>query len=371
MKRISGKTLKKGALLCAMLLAASGILTACGSSSSSTASTTAAATTAAAETTAAAAETEAPAETEAAAEAEAASTWEPTQPITIMNYVAAGGGMDVATRKFAEIAAKYTDATIVVDNTPGAGGMTAIEYVLSQEADGYTVFAGTVSNIAYLVANEEDLDYYVWGLDWIDDIMADPYCIMVSSDSEISSVEDLLAACEGGSVWCGPSTGGAKHLAALQFWNALGIEDATWVPFESGPEALLAVIGGQGIASVGNPGDVEGRDLKSIVIATEDKLANYPDVANFADSGYAALDELNMWRGFAVKDGTPEEMIVWFQNLVDQVTADEEWQQFFSEKSIVVFNKKTDEFEQIIKDNIADYIDILKGLELIDAGYEG
>lgn len=33
--------------------------------------------------------------------------------------------------------------------------------------------------------------------------------------------------------------------------------------------------------------------------------------------------------------------------------------------------KKTDEFEQIIKDNIADYIDILKGLELIDAGYEG
>ena len=33
--------------------------------------------------------------------------------------------------------------------------------------------------------------------------------------------------------------------------------------------------------------------------------------------------------------------------------------------------KQQEEFEAIIKDNIADYIDILKSLELIDASYEG
>jgi tripartite-type tricarboxylate transporter receptor subunit TctC len=288
-----------------------------------------------------------------------------------MNYVKPGGGMDVATRKFAEIAAKYTDATFVVDNTPGAGGMTGMEYVLSQPADGYTVFAGTVSNIAYLVSNEEDLNKYVWGFEWIDDIMADPYCIMVAKDSPINSLDDLLNACKDGSVWCGPSTGGAKHLAALQFWPALGIDNATWVPFESGPDALMAVIGGQGIASVGNPGDVEGKDLKHVVIATTKPLANYPNVPNFASSGYPKLDELNMWRGFAVKKGTPPEMIAWFQDLVDKVTADQEWIDFFNASSIVVFNKKTDEFESIIRDNITDYIEILKGLDMIDASYKG
>jgi tripartite-type tricarboxylate transporter receptor subunit TctC len=288
-----------------------------------------------------------------------------------MNYVKAGGGMDIATRKFVEIAAKYTDATFVVDNTPGAGGMTAMEYVLNQPADGYTVFAGTVSNIAYLVANQEDLDQYVWGFDWIDDIMADPYSIMVPTSSSINTLDDLLNACKSDTVWCGPSTGGAKHLAALHFWSNLGIENATWVPFESGPDALLAVIGGQGIATVGNPGDVEGKDLKNIVIATTDKLEKYPDVPNFADCGYPDLDQLNMWRGFAVKDGTPEEMVTWFQNLVDQVTADADWQSFFAENSIVVFNKTTDDFESIIKDNISNYVDILKGLDMIDASYNG
>ncbi len=311
---------------------------------------------------------------EAGGEGAAASEsgWTPSQPITIMNYVKAGGGMDIATRKFVEIAAKYTDATFVVDNTPGAGGMTAMEYVLSQPADGFTIFAGTVSNVAYLVANEEDLEKYIWGFQWIDDIMADPYSVMVPAGSDIRTLEDLLAKCRAeGTVWCGPSTGGAKHLAALQLWGALGIENATWVPFESGPDALLAVIGGQGIATVGNPGDVEGKDLKKLVIATNEKLEKYPDVANFADCGYPELDELNMWRGFAVKKGTPAEMTEWFQKLVDQVTADEEWQKFFADSSIVVFNKTTEEFEAIIKDNIADYIDILKSLELIDASYEG
>ena len=116
---------------------------------------------------------------------------------------------------------------------------------------------------------------------------------------------------------------------------------------------------------------MEGKDLKNIVIATGEKLEKYPDVTNFADCGYPDLDELNMWRGFAVKDGTPAGMVTWFQNLVDQVTADEEWQKFFADNSIVVFNKTTEEFEAIIRDNITNYIDILKSLELIDASYEG
>ena len=67
--------------------------------------------------------------------------WEPTQPITILNYVAAGGAMDLATRKFVEIANKYTNATFVVDNMTGASGMIAAEYVMSQPADGYLIYA--------------------------------------------------------------------------------------------------------------------------------------------------------------------------------------------------------------------------------------
>lgn len=301
----------------------------------------------------------------------AASDWEPTQPINIINYVASGGGMDVATREFAKIAAKYTDATFVVDNRTGAGGLIAMDYVLDQPADGYNIFAGTISNIAYIVSNEEDTEKYVWGFEWIDNIMADPMCIMVRSDDDIT-LEELIAdskAQNGGQIWVGPSTGGIKHVIGLKFWEALGVE-ATWVPFESGPLALTALLGGQGVASVGNPSDVEGRDLKNLVIAGE-KLPNYPDVPNFAELGYPELDKVSMWRGFAVKDGTPPEMIAWFQDLCQKVTEDPEWISFFEAKSIAVKNDLTEDFEAQIKTDIQDNMDILKSLDMISADYNG
>ncbi|MBR4159490.1 MAG: tripartite tricarboxylate transporter substrate binding protein, partial [Spirochaetia bacterium] len=71
--------------------------------------------------------------------AAAEEVWKPERPITIMNHVAAGGAMDLYSRKWVELAAKYTDATFVVDNNSGASGLTAGEWVLNQPADGYTV----------------------------------------------------------------------------------------------------------------------------------------------------------------------------------------------------------------------------------------
>lgn len=104
--------------------------------------------------------------------------WTPDGPITILNYVATGGAMDLATRKFVEIASKYTDATFVVDNMTGASGM----------------------------------------------------------------------------------------IAAIQMAKALGINPQV-VPHESGPLAINAVLGGQGAASVGNPGDTTKYDVRALVPA--------------------------------------------------------------------------------------------------------
>ena len=60
----------------------------------------------------------------------------PEKPIHIVNYVAPGGLMDVTSRKFVEIAKKYTKATFVVENKTGAGGLVGMNAVLEQPADG-------------------------------------------------------------------------------------------------------------------------------------------------------------------------------------------------------------------------------------------
>ena len=294
--------------------------------------------------------------------------WKPEQPITIMNYVKAGGGMDIATRKFAELAAKYTDATIIVDNKTGAGGLVCADYILQQPADGYLVFATTVSYVDTVLSQEEDVQKYIWGFEWIDDIMADPYCIIVKKDSDWT-LESLIANAKAEEqIWAGPAAGGSKHIAAIQFCNALGAE-ITWLAKDGGPDAMLAVMSDQAVASCGNPGDVEGRELRHLVIATKNKLAKYPDVANFADLGYPELDELSMWRGYAVKAGTPAEFIAWWQDLCEKITNDPEWIEFFNEKSIVVHNKTSEDFLAELKADMAAHLEVLKGADLVDASY--
>ena len=296
--------------------------------------------------------------------------WKPEKPITIMNYVKAGGGMDISTRKFVEIAARYTDATIIVDNKPGAGGLTAAEYILGQPADGYTVFASTIAYVDNVLGNEEDTETLIWGFEWIDNIMADPYAIIVPEDSPLT-LDDIIADAkekDGRQLWAGPA--GAKNISAVQFWNAFGME-GLWNVYESGPDALLAVMSGQAVASVGNPGDVEGRALKNLVIATKEKLPKSPDVPNFADLGYPELDELSMWRGYAVKKGTPQEMITWWQDLCQQVTEDPDWVAFFADKSIAVHNLTTEAFTQQVKDDMESHLQIMKDSDLVDEDYNG
>ena len=294
--------------------------------------------------------------------------WKPEKPITIMNYVKAGGGMDIATRKFAELAAKYTDATIVVDNKTGAGGLICADYILQQPADGYLVFATTVSYVDTVLSQEEDVQKYIWGFEWIDDIMADPYCIIVKKDSDWTLESLIENAKAEEQIWAGPAAGGSKHIAAIQFCNALGAE-ITWLAKDGGPDAMLAVLSDQAVASCGNPGDVEGRELRHLVIATKNKLAKYPDVANFADLGYPELDELSMWRGYAVKEGTPAEFIEWWQDLCEKITNDPEWIEFFDAKSIVVHNKTSDEFLTELKADMAAHLEVLKGADLVSADY--
>ena len=300
--------------------------------------------------------------------ASADTAWTPDKPITIMNYVKAGGGMDVTTRKFQEIASKYTDATIIVDNKPGAGGIIAADYILDQDADGYTIFGTTVSYIDSILSAEEDVDHYIWGFEWIANIVGDPYCIMVEKNNPITLEELVADAKVNKQNWMGPSAGGAKHLVALQYWAALGME-ANFIPYESGPDALLAVIGGQGVATVGNPSDVNGRELRHLVIGGAERLAAYPDVPTWAELGYPELDKVQMWRGFAVKKGTPAEAIAWWQDLCQKVAEDPDWIEYNTNKSYVVQNVGTEEFTAQVQQDMVDHLNILKQAELVSEEY--
>ena len=281
----------------------------------------------------------------------------PAKPIRIINYVAPGGVMDVTTRKFVDVAAKYTKAVFVVENRTGAGGLIGMDYVLGQPADGYTIFAPTMSVVIQVVSTGVNVDKYIWGFEWASMLMRDPECIISNIKLPINTWPDIVkdAKAKGGrQIWVGPSTGGNDHLMAMKVWDKAGIS-AMWIPFESGPAAMVALMGGQGVAYVGNPVDTAGRpDLKVCAVSSATRLKQYPDAPTFRELGLAGLDDESMWRGFAVKKGTPPEAVKWLQDLVEKVAKDPEWKDFFEAQAIEVVAHRTEEFTKHVKTNLED-----------------
>ena len=80
----------------------------------------------------------------------------PAKPIKLIVYTKPGGAIDVFSRKFEGIAKKYTDATIVVINKTGAGGVVAIKDIMASKADGYKIMAVTRSNIGKIVSSKTE-----------------------------------------------------------------------------------------------------------------------------------------------------------------------------------------------------------------------
>ena len=89
----------------------------------------------------------------------------PEKPITIVVHSKPGSGIDIASRFIANIAKKYADVTIVVENKTGGSGTIAMRTVLSKRADGYTILAVTKSFISTMLLSNSGLTFD--NFDWL------------------------------------------------------------------------------------------------------------------------------------------------------------------------------------------------------------
>lgn len=170
----------------------------------------------------------------------------PSKPITIVVPYEAGGGGDVYSRLLLPHLAKQLGVPIVVQNTPGAGGIVGQNAAFSRPADGYTlVLWSTPSNELNAITNTTP-----WSVDdWVGLGAAAPGQTIVAVPanrpwSDLKQlVGDLRANPRKYSVGgIGPyGTGGIAYAGMSQ---ALKFE-ALWVPYKGTNDVVTAVLGGQ------------------------------------------------------------------------------------------------------------------------------
>jgi putative tricarboxylic transport membrane protein len=291
----------------------------------------------------------------------------PRQPIRLIVYTSPGGLIDLTARRFADIARRYApEQPIVVINRPGGGGIVAFEEALQQPADGYTMLAVTRSNISKMIATGRD--DLIERIDWHSYIMENAHVIITNAARGARSwqeVHDRAVAAPDRQLWLGADIGGVKHVSGVKMARQAGIE-IRWIPYSSGGEAIAALMGNLGTVYLGNPRDAMiSDDLRVVAVASDHRLAAFPEAPTFAELGVPGLENEHIWRGFAFRKGVPEDRRAWFAELIRRVSADPDWISAWANEGVDLEYRDSSAFTQMVERDVAEFNYYLREIGLL------
>src|SRR3954470_6603168 len=244
----------------------------------------------------------------------------PSQRITLIVPFPPGSATDSVTRHLAESIRAATNATVVVENKPGADGNLAALAVLKAESDGYTAFVTTNStqaaniNLFHSLPYDPKADFAP-----VAGIMTIPMMLTVKADFPAKSVADFVALAKkrGKPLSFGSGNTSSRGAAEL-FRYRQGIE-MQHVPYRGMPQALSDVMGGQIDCVFADPASAQGLvqdgKLRALAVTSSKRLETMPDLPTVAESGLPGY-ELTAWVGVFVRTKTAPEIIARLSALV-------------------------------------------------------
>lgn len=244
-----------------------------------------------------------------------AAEW-PARPLRIVVPFGPGGIADLTARAVADALSTRLAQPVIIDNRPGAGGVSAGDLVAHAQPDGYTlllvsngtaVSAGLFNRLPF----DAQKDFAPVSLIGTFDLG-----VLVPANSPYKSLQELLAdarARPGKLNVATVAAGSTQNLAAELFKTMAGIQVQV-VPFNGTPQVVTALRGGQVDAAVEILGPVRSQltpgGLRLLATMGAKRSPAWPQVPTVAESGAGlAKFDVASWNGIAVPAKTPAPVI--------------------------------------------------------------
>jgi tripartite-type tricarboxylate transporter receptor subunit TctC len=247
--------------------------------------------------------------------AHAQSKW-PSKPIRIVVPFGAGGVADLTARAVGQKLGEQLGQAVVIDNRPGAGGVTAGNIVAQAEPDGSTLLLmsnGTAvsEGLFNKLPFDAKKDFAPISLLGTFDI-----AVVVPENSRFKTLGDLLAEAKAKPGKLNIATiavGSTQNLAAELFKTTAGVQ-AQVVPFNGTPAVVTALRGGEVDAGIEIlapiRSQITSKALRALATFGEKRPLGLPDVPTASEAG-GALKGLHIasWNALAAPAKTPREII--------------------------------------------------------------
>lgn len=238
----------------------------------------------------------------------------PDKPITIVVPFAAGGPTDKVARDLAEALRKpLPNATIVIDNTGGAGGTLGAAKVARAPNDGYTLLLHHIG-MATAPALYRSLSYKTLeDFEYLGMINEVPMTVIGKPTLPANNWAELtkwLEANKGKINLANAGLGAASHLCGLLFQQSLKIDMQT-VPYKGTAPAMNDLLGGQVDLmcdqTTNTTGQIEAGKVKAYAVTTNHRLST-PALSKLPTLDESGLKGFNVsiWHGLYAPKGTPK-----------------------------------------------------------------
>lgn len=235
----------------------------------------------------------------------------PSRPVKIVLPQPPGAGPDAMARALADVLSKDLGQPVVVENRPGANGSLAASYVISQAADGHTLFLVGVSNMSWNPYLYKQLSYNptrdLMGVA----VLANSRFVTVAAPSlGVHTLAELVAkakAAPGSLDFASVGVGNSTHLATELLMQRTGIQ-MQHVPFggATGATFYTSLIGGETPVMTSVPSDIiplaKAGKVVALAVTGDKRMAQLPDVPTFKELGVDM--EVPGWYALVARAGT-------------------------------------------------------------------
>jgi tripartite-type tricarboxylate transporter receptor subunit TctC len=251
----------------------------------------------------------------------------PTRPVRIILPFGAGGVADVTSRLVAEKLTERLGQRFVIENQPGAGGITAARSALAAPADGYTLALltnGTAISVPLFKSLPFDpLKDFVP----ISSIGTFECVFVVNAGAEFRTLADFIKAARdkpGALNVATITVGGTQNLAA-ELFKSMADVNFVIVPFRTSPDAIVALLRNdvqmvvEFFAAV-KPTLADGK-IRALATTGPQRSEYLPDAPTAQQAGVAGYD-VTSWNAIYAPAGTPAEAVETLNKALRDVLTD-------------------------------------------------
>jgi len=230
----------------------------------------------------------------------------PDKPLRLIVPFPPGGGNDILARTVGQRFGEVVGQQVVVDNRGGAGGLIGAMTAVNAAPDGYTLFLGSVGNLAHIPALRKDLPYEpLRDFAPVTLLATSAFVLGVTPSLPAHNVKEFIALAKakpGTLNYASAGPGSSLHMTAEVFKYVTGTQ-LVHVAYKGSSPALTDLIAGQvqAIFSTAPPilPHVKSGKVRALGSSGAKRSPSAPDIPTFVESGVPEFVVLN-WQGILV-----------------------------------------------------------------------